>query len=127
MPVYQAALAQLGERQTEDLKVPGSIPGGGTFGLWAFSSVVERPFCIRKVEGSNPSSSTLFVPVLAGEVAEWSKALRSGRSLFRGVGSNPTVDIFVLIPLGRKHIFSQIYQKIIYTLRNWNLLCNRNF
>ena len=26
-----AALAQLGERQTEDLKVPGSIPGGGTF------------------------------------------------------------------------------------------------
>ena len=26
-----AALAQLGERQTEDLKVPGSIPGGGSF------------------------------------------------------------------------------------------------
>ncbi len=26
----EAALAQLGERQTEDLKVPGSIPGGGT-------------------------------------------------------------------------------------------------
>ena len=25
----RAALAQLGERQTEDLKVPGSIPGGG--------------------------------------------------------------------------------------------------
>lgn len=24
-----AALAQLGERETEDLKVPGSIPGGG--------------------------------------------------------------------------------------------------
>ncbi len=24
-----AAVAQLGERQTEDLKVPGSIPGGG--------------------------------------------------------------------------------------------------
>ena len=28
-----AALAQLGERQTEDLKVPGSIPGGGIFSL----------------------------------------------------------------------------------------------
>ena len=28
---FKAALAQLGERQTEDLKVPGSIPGGGTF------------------------------------------------------------------------------------------------
>ena len=26
-----AAIAQLGERQTEDLKVPGSIPGGGNF------------------------------------------------------------------------------------------------
>ena len=25
----RAAVAQLGERQTEDLKVPGSIPGGG--------------------------------------------------------------------------------------------------
>ena len=27
--ITAAALAQLGERQTEDLKVPGSIPGGG--------------------------------------------------------------------------------------------------
>ena len=27
--VTKAAVAQLGERQTEDLKVPGSIPGGG--------------------------------------------------------------------------------------------------
>ena len=26
-----ACIAQLGERQTEDLKVPGSIPGVGTF------------------------------------------------------------------------------------------------
>ena len=26
-----ASIAQLGERQTEDLKVPGSIPGLGTF------------------------------------------------------------------------------------------------
>ena len=25
----KAAIAQLGERQTEDLKVPGSIPGRG--------------------------------------------------------------------------------------------------
>ena len=33
-----AALAQLGERQTEDLKVPGSIPGGGTpFGSQSLS------------------------------------------------------------------------------------------
>ena len=28
--IARAAIAQLGERQTEDLKVPGSIPGLGT-------------------------------------------------------------------------------------------------
>ena len=28
-----AVIAQLGERQTEDLKVPGSIPGRGSFCL----------------------------------------------------------------------------------------------
>ena len=27
----EAVIAQLGERQTEDLKVPGSIPGRGIF------------------------------------------------------------------------------------------------
>ena len=31
----QSRLAQLGERQTEDLKVPGSIPGGGTLLVFA--------------------------------------------------------------------------------------------
>ena len=29
IPIARAAIAQLGERQTEDLKVPGSIPGLG--------------------------------------------------------------------------------------------------
>ena len=29
--ILQAAIAQLGERQTEDLKVPGLIPGLGIF------------------------------------------------------------------------------------------------
>ena len=29
----QAAIAQLGERQTEDLEVPGSIPGHGNFSI----------------------------------------------------------------------------------------------
>ena len=28
--MWHAGIAQLGERQTEDLKVPGSIPGHGT-------------------------------------------------------------------------------------------------
>ncbi len=29
-------------------------------------------------------------------MAEWSKALRSGRSLFGGVGSNPTLTSFMM-------------------------------
>ena len=44
-----AVIAQLGERQTEDLKVPGSIPGRGTSleGLlepaqWPCSEVLQR-------------------------------------------------------------------------------------
>ena len=32
----RAAIAQLGERQTEDLKVPGSIPGLGIFSFLGF-------------------------------------------------------------------------------------------
>ena len=34
--VSLAAIAQLGERQTEDLKVPGSIPGGGKLFFFLF-------------------------------------------------------------------------------------------
>ena len=40
--LHMAAIAQLGERQTEDLKVPGSIPGrGGTSQgqLWCSASL----------------------------------------------------------------------------------------
>ena len=37
-----AAIAQLGERQTEDLKVPGSIPGLGTV-----SSVHDLTCCLH--------------------------------------------------------------------------------
>ena len=51
-----AALAQLGERQTEDLKVPGSIPGGGTF--WQagpIGPVERRRFPKPESEGSIPS------------------------------------------------------------------------
>ena len=33
--LLSAEIAQLGERQTEDLKVPDSIPGFGTFDLAA--------------------------------------------------------------------------------------------
>ena len=36
-----ASLAQLGERQTEDLKVPGSIPGGGIFECLSAANSIE--------------------------------------------------------------------------------------
>ena len=55
-PTRDAALAQLGERQTEDLKVPGSIPGGGTF--WQagpIGPVERRRFPKPESEGSIPS------------------------------------------------------------------------
>ena len=42
-----ASVAQLGERQTEDLKVPGSIPGRGTF-LSASQSFSCRPSRLRR-------------------------------------------------------------------------------
>ena len=38
----RAAIAQLGERQTEDLKVPGSIPGLGILILLCASTATQR-------------------------------------------------------------------------------------
>ena len=37
-----AKIAQLGERQTEDLKVAGSIPGFGIMHSWHLPSVLQR-------------------------------------------------------------------------------------
>ena len=46
--VAQAAIAQLGERQTEDLKVPGSIPGLGIFFRLEGGVGVGRLLAIRR-------------------------------------------------------------------------------
>ena len=49
-------LAQLGERQTEDLKVPGSIPGGGTLQSTSpMAQSVARQAVNLQVAGSNPA------------------------------------------------------------------------
>jgi hypothetical protein len=48
-----AAIAQLGERQTEDLKVPGSIPGLGI--IYSFSMLV--PAHAHAFETAEPSAS----------------------------------------------------------------------
>ena len=45
----RAAIAQLGERQTEDLKVPGSIPGLGN-AIWPAKVLAPRSSCVGKVE-----------------------------------------------------------------------------
>ena len=58
--VYRSAVvAQLGERQTEDLKVPGSIPGDGKF----FSFFVLKTLEPKRGQGGiePPTSRTLSV------------------------------------------------------------------
>ena len=55
---FVASIAQLGERQTEDLKVPGSIPGRGTFcflflrGCLLLCGVVFFFLCVFRVPSS---------------------------------------------------------------------------
>ena len=58
-----AALAQLGERQTEDLKVPGSIPGGGTLqNTSPMAQSVARQAVNLQVAGSNPAGGDFSPP-----------------------------------------------------------------
>ena len=72
--VNKAALAQLGERQTEDLKVPGSIPGGGIASMAEWSKALDLSSSIHK-------NAWVRTPLEAALLVEWSKTLRSGRSL----------------------------------------------
>ena len=63
-------------RRFPEPEVVGSIPTAGdllsALDTWALSSVEERPFRIREVEGSNPSVSTFPVQLLyRGRVAQW--------------------------------------------------------
>ena len=62
-----AAIAQLGERQTEDLKVPGSIPGGGSLIthapvlLVSVAQWITHPSPKGKIAGSNPVRDTINI------------------------------------------------------------------
>ena len=49
-----AAIAQLGERQTEDLKVPGSIPGLGTFEQQFKNDIARVSHILSSPDGGNP-------------------------------------------------------------------------
>ena len=55
-----ATLAQLGERQTEDLKVPGSIPGGGSMLKVPVAQRTRRETTNLKIAGSNPVGDKLL-------------------------------------------------------------------
>ena len=58
-------IAQLGERQTEDLKVPGSIPGHGK-GYQFYFFVLEKHVGFWKTEESAKSAGLLsFVAFLS--------------------------------------------------------------
>ena len=47
--MQHAAIAQLGERTTEDRKVPGSIPGCGTsFALFSIHIILAGEICIHQ-------------------------------------------------------------------------------
>ena len=53
----------MGERQTEDLKVPGSIPGGGIFGITSpMAQSLARQAVNLQVAGSNPAGGD-FAPM----------------------------------------------------------------
>ena len=83
--IARAAIAQLGERQTEDLKVPGSIPGLGISSCCymmvdtkpkqagrqaaAAAAPTPPPFAERHHKG-NPSE-TLSLALQQDSVTEW--------------------------------------------------------
>ena len=99
----RAAIAQLGERQTEDLKVPGSIPGLGIFSFPGFAQNAIAP-CPRQALRS-PWHTTIrddvSVPGSSRSVAltVWPSGLRRWLQapVRKGVGSNPTAVIFILL------------------------------
>ena len=95
-------MAQLAARGSHNPKVVGSKPTGGIF-LYP-SALVAQLAALRSYEpvaqGSSPCRSIPLFCYCNGWMAEWSKALVLGTSLFGGVGSNPTSVIFIAHRLG---------------------------
>ena len=61
----QAAIAQLGERQTEDLKVPGSIPGLGMLHVCLCKCITSK---ITKLQAS---TQEVMSPKIASCARHW--------------------------------------------------------
>ena len=62
--VSDASIAQLGERQTEDLKVPGSIPGRGSFFTLFALLLPSFFFLLAFVQAHAHARSCTFMSVL---------------------------------------------------------------
>ena len=90
-------------REIHNLEVAGSIPAPGTF--YSTQALVAQLAALRSYEpmaqGSSPCRST-FCFIIIGWMAEWSKALVLGTSLFGGEGSNPSsvIDNFCIVYTG---------------------------
>ena len=102
--IYLASVAQLAARGSHNPKVVGSTPTGGMF-LHPTRALVAQLAALRSyepmVQGSSPCRS-IFCPSQCGWMAEWSKALVLGTSLFGGVGSNPTSVTILDLAFKRK-------------------------
>ena len=68
----EAAIAQLGERQTEDLEVPGSIPGYGMFIFNAFDRFTGYHVLVDELS----SRSALAAPQPQCHAAGWRSGSR---------------------------------------------------
>ena len=100
MEPVTAAIAQLGERQTEVLKVPCSNHGRGIALIAQRQSVglVNQRSGVQISLGALSKRTAFYyigkvLTAQHGSMAERSKALDLGSSLFGGVGSNPTAII----------------------------------
>ncbi len=73
-----AAIAQLGERQTEDLEVPGSIPGFGIF-IISFWFIKVNPYGLiealqrEQVDDASIAIPKVFEPIMWFLRAGWSR------------------------------------------------------
>ena len=90
-------------REIHNLEVAGSIPAPGTFchntllwRSWQRFGLMSRWSRVRAPAGAD------FVTIFIGWMAEWSKALVLGTSLFGGVGSNPTSVTILDLAFKRK-------------------------
>ena len=81
--------------------------------MWVCSSVVEHGIADPEVAGSIPVAPFVNkIYIYCAFLAEWSKALRSGRSIFGCVGSNPTECKYKYIREGISSVQFPLYLRL---------------